>query len=322
MDVEDGEISSSSNEIYDEFTKQFPDWKPSSTWSLLTQENATKTATADPFDAILDCGSNKVLFGAVWEERVSDIDSSSNGIIRFPDGSKQSSYAVAQYGIVNYVVLSKYITQALISIGYLTKELKLKAFYSFDKAYIIQEIVPNKFKTIATATLKSDGQFHVDDMTKFLKPLVNKNMSSTECYALPIDAFIHMTISEAPYTDREIKYGSAKVFIKSSRQYLTLIQWLHVRLGHASEAQLRWIVKNNIVLGTGVTWKKLEKLELGTCDVCQRSHMRTFALPCSISHKEFDVFEEITFDFIPLHKTVAYGDISVYIYMQIKKQEN
>jgi hypothetical protein len=38
MDVEDGETSSSSNiskkakcEIYDEFTKQFPDWKPSST---------------------------------------------------------------------------------------------------------------------------------------------------------------------------------------------------------------------------------------------------------------------------------------------------
>jgi hypothetical protein len=36
MDVEDGEISSSSTnvskktkcEIYDEFTKQFPDWKP------------------------------------------------------------------------------------------------------------------------------------------------------------------------------------------------------------------------------------------------------------------------------------------------------
>jgi hypothetical protein len=106
---------------------------------------------------------------------------------------------------------------------------------------------------------------------------------------------------------------SSKVFIKSSRQYLTLIQWLHVRLGHTSEAQLRWIVKNNIVLGTGVTWKKLEKLELGTCDVCQRSHMHTFALPSSISHKEFDVFEEITFDFISLHKTVHGKHVSVSI---------
>jgi len=69
------------------------------------------------------------------------------------------------------------------------------------------------------------------------------------------------------YTAREIKYGSAKVFIKSSRQYLTLLQWLHVRLGHASEAQLRWIVKNDVVLGTGVSWKELEKLELGLCDI-------------------------------------------------------
>ena len=187
------------------------------------------------------------------------------GTINFPDvdGSKKSSYAVAQYGILKHVVLSQYIKQALISIGYLTKELKLKAFYSFNKAYIIRELVPNKYKTIATATLQSDGLFHVDDMTKFLTPLNNSNISSsTESYSLPIDAFIHMTISEAPYTDREINYGSAKVFIKSSRQYLTLIQWLHVRLEHANEAQLRWIVKNNIVLGAGVTWKELEKLEL------------------------------------------------------------
>jgi hypothetical protein len=149
-------------------------------------------------------------------------------------------------------------------------------------------------------------------MTKFLKPLTTVG-TGTECYTLPIDAFIHLSISETPYTEREIKYGSAKVFIKSSRQYLTLLQWLHVRLGHASEAQLRWIVKNDIVLGTGVTWKELEKLELGPCDVCQRSHMRTFALPCSISHKEYDVFELLTFDFIPLSKKIHGKQVSISI---------
>ena len=63
----------------------------------------------------------------------------------------------------------------------------------------------------------------------------------------------------------------------------------------------------------GVTWKELEKLELGTCDVFQRSHMRTFALPCSIPHKEFDVLEQITFDFIPLHKPVHGKHVSVSI---------
>jgi hypothetical protein len=103
-------------------------------------------------------------------------------------------------------------------------------------------------------------------MTKFLEPL-NIKPGKDECYTLPIDAFTHLTITETPYTAREIKYGSAKVFIKSSRQYLTLLQWLHVRLGHASEAQLRWIVKNDVVLGTGVSWKELEKLELGLCDI-------------------------------------------------------
>ena len=104
------------------------------------------------------------------------------GIINFPDRSTKPSYAIAQYGILKHVVLSQYITQALISIGYLTKELKLNAFYSYNKAYIIQRKALNKYHTIATATLQSDGLFHVD-------------------------AFTHLTITETPYTAREIKYG-------------------------------------------------------------------------------------------------------------------
>ena len=36
------------------------------------------------------------------EERVSNIGSSISGIIRLPDGSKQSSYVVAQYGIIKH----------------------------------------------------------------------------------------------------------------------------------------------------------------------------------------------------------------------------
>ena len=69
------------------------------------------------------------------------------GIINFPDRSTKPSYAIAQYGILKHVVLSQYITQALISIGYLTKELKLNAFYSYNKAYIIQRKAPNKYRT-------------------------------------------------------------------------------------------------------------------------------------------------------------------------------
>ena len=130
------------------------------------------------------------------------------GIINFPDRSTKPSYAIAQYGILKHVVLSQYITQALISIGYLTKELKLNAFYSYNKAYIIQRKAPNKYRTIATATLQSDGLFHVDDMTKFLEPL-NIKPGKDECYTLPIDAFTHLTITETPYTVREIKYRVA-----------------------------------------------------------------------------------------------------------------
>ena len=102
MDVEDGETSVSSNvskktkcEIYDESpsSSRTGNHHPPDLY-LPTRGNATKTATADPFVAILDCGSNKVLFGAVWEERVSDIDSRSNEktiIGKFPPGDSSSN---------------------------------------------------------------------------------------------------------------------------------------------------------------------------------------------------------------------------------------
>mmetsp|Transcript_29793 Transcript_29793/g.40907 ORF Transcript_29793/g.40907 Transcript_29793/m.40907 type:complete len:1150 (+) Transcript_29793:1094-4543(+) len=207
------------------------------------------------------------------------------------------------------IILCKSIYHALISIGYLTKVLKLFVFYSDDKAFILERVCNKEvdeeslcyFRTIATAQMQSDGLFHVDDMTKFLLPLRGASESTSTTSSLPS---LNFTISMKSYIDREIKYGGAKVFIKSSRQYLTLLQWLHVRLGHINESQLKWMVKHQSVLGSGVSWSDIKDLQLGMCDTCIRAKMRAFALPCSISHKVYEVFEHLSSDYKPFCKTV------------------
>ena len=212
------------------------------------------------------------------------------------------------------IILCKSIYHALISIGYLTKVLKLFVFYSDDKAFILERVCNKEvddsslcyFRTIATAQIQNDGLFHVDDMTKFLLPLRGGSESKSlpnhsSSYTTPN---LNFTISTKSYIDREIKYGGAKVFIKSSRQYLTLLQWLHVRLGHISESQLKWMVKHQSVLGSGVSWSDIKDLQLGMCDTCIRAKMRAFNLPCSISHKVYEVFEHLSSDYKPFCKTV------------------
>ena len=92
--------------------------------------------------------------------------------------------------------------------------------------------------------------------------------------------------------------------MKSNRQYLSLLQWLHVRLGHANEALIHWMIDKDIVLGSGVSKTDLAKLELGVCDTCYRARMHAFAMPPSISHKVYEVFEYLSVDHMPFSKTV------------------
>ena len=61
----------------------------------------------------------------------------------------------------------------------------------------------------------------------------------------------------------ELKYGSARVFHKSGTMILNQLQWLHVRMGHAHEHQIKMMVKNGVNLGTKVTYAEIKDLHLG-----------------------------------------------------------
>jgi len=260
------------------------------------------------YDAILDSGANNNILPSIYEPDVQNLVTKP-GTLFLGDDSMIPTYARASYGILDNVILCHKIACALISVSYLTKQLKLYVFYSYDRAFIIQRI-QNKsdtdsntdeyiYKTVATATLHTDMLFHIDDMRAFLEPLAVDNV---------VEPTALFSISDHPYTMREMKYGGARIFIKSGRQYLTLLQWLHVRLGHANESLLRWIIDKNVVLGAGMTKADISKLELGPCDTCQRSRMHAFAMPPSISRKVYEVFEYLSADYMPFNK-ITHGTV-------------
>jgi hypothetical protein len=95
--------------------------------------------------------------------------------------------------------------------------------------------------------------FHIDDSTKFL---LDKDKHERQTQS------INYVVATKPYLQHELKYGRARVFHKSGTMLLNQLQWLHVRLGHAHEHQIRMMVKYGINLGTKNTYDEIKVLHL------------------------------------------------------------
>jgi hypothetical protein len=140
---------------------------------------------------------------------------------------------------------------------------------------------PNR--VVATATIdRNDNLYHIDDINQFniLSNFPNLNLNESASLITPETPF---------YTTQEVKLGSARNFVKNSRQYLNLLQWVHVRLGHPSQPALKKMVLNKSVLGLGVLWDDIKDLELGICNSCMKSRMHDFPIPSSISKKIYGI---------------------------------
>ena len=170
------------------------------------------------------------------------------------------TYATAKYGILNPVILCHSLMYALVAVSFLTNILKLYVFYVDNLVYTLKR-VPDAINAnlwyLATATLQNDRLFHIDDSTKFLTD-IDKHVLQTQS--------INYAVSTKPYLEHELKYGSARVFHKSGSMILNQIQWLHVRLGHAHENQIKMMVKHDVDIGTKVTYDEIKDQHLGECD--------------------------------------------------------
>jgi hypothetical protein len=178
------------------------------------------------------------------------------GSLTIGDNSKLETIGIGHYGALRHVLICKNLSYPLISVKYLTNELKCLVFHSENRAFIInnfssKENEQDHFKVVASATIdENDNLYHIDDMEKFkilsnFPPIVESDDDddSSDSHHEAHVNYTAQEIKNEPYTAQEIKNGSARTFLKSSRQFLTLLQWLHVRLGHCNEQLLKHIVK-------------------------------------------------------------------------------
>ena len=113
----------------------------------------------------------------------------------------------------------------------------------------------------------------------------------------------------------QIISGSSKSNPKSVRGAFSTLQWLHIRLGHASRDAILSMVRNGSVMGAGISIEELEKDKSWIhCDACEHGRMHSFPVPASISMKIYDIFQFITSDYVPFLKSSIRGYVGSYIF--------
>ena len=114
------------------------------------------------YGAILDSGANANILPTSYLSSVNNLVRTS-GTLTIGDNSSIPTFAIANYGILDRVILSHTIACALISVSYLTSKLNLYVFYSYERAFIMQSVLPKvtdnsvalsaTYRIVATATL-------------------------------------------------------------------------------------------------------------------------------------------------------------------------
>lgn len=223
------------------------------------------------------------------------------GKLIFGNKSFIKTLGVGSYGILTDILLCDGLTIPLVSGNFLTKKLHYKILHDEDRIFVLKlvkhqsntkynyEINKNYYRTIASATLGPDRLFHIDDMTRFLDPSLQSDDEA------PIVSY-GPTSEVKVYTPKERRLGSHRVMIKSARQYLNYLEWLHTRMGHVDPILLKYMARHEIVLGLGITWKDVKHLEMGICDACMHARMHALPIYASLSRKSYGIFEYLTID--------------------------
>ena len=190
------------------------------------------------------------------------------------------------------VVIAPSLAVPLVSTSWLTNNLKCVVTHLDNRAFILDRKAllnnnPEKY-LIATATVLDDGLYHIDNMHKFLNNCDHCNVASNT----------HINNS----TSAEVLHGSARIKYAATTGALNPLEVLHVKLGHAPEALIKWIVKNGVVKGLGYTYDQIKNCTLKLCHACMLGRMRAFPIPASISRKEYGIFEMLSLDIIIFKK--------------------
>jgi hypothetical protein len=67
------------------------------------------------------------------------------------------------------------------------------------------------------------------------------------------------------------------------------------------------MIRKDCVLGSGVTWADIEKVECGLCDACLHARMHALPIYASLSRKNYENGEYLTSDYYPYGFTTICG---------------
>jgi hypothetical protein len=242
-------------------------------------------------DIVLDSGATSHFFNSLTN--ITNYTKSSLPI-KIANGFNIISIGSGDFGILKNVTIVPDFTHSLLSTKCLTSSDENYQQYNFivvhdvDKAFIINKDLLNNteysFKQciFAEATLKNDGLYHIDDPNNFLIYQHAKNANA---------------IINTDYQNDILK-GSSQIKYRATSVGLNPLEVLHVKLGHASEDLIKWIIKNGVVKGLDYTYDQIKNLHLPLCDACMKGKMKAFPVPMSIFNKEYGVFELLSLDII------------------------
>ena len=301
--------------------------------------------------AILDDGSTDHIFPSNCKHLLHSIKNKS-GSITFGNSGNLKYSCTGSYGALKGVLLCKGVRLPLISISKLTKINKYKIIHSDDRAFVLKEYNPrtddlppdwsinkSNYRAIASATVNG-GLFQIDDISRFEDPSLYQAYAHgpAETKAIVDDDEIEepqipprppeqpqvesqedsdMDAPAKPLDTASMKGKNKRVMIKSARQYVNYLEWLHVKMGHLGEEVIKWIVKKSVVNGTGVSWEVLSKQQMGICDACLHARMHALPIYPSMSKIKWGIFECLTSDYISYGFTTRRMFTGCYIFQDL-----
>ena len=152
---------------------------------------------------------------------------------------------------------------------------------------------------------KEDKINTVDQLTPAVAPQIVINE--------PVGIALNADAVNQPSTT--IIKGSTRTQLKASRHGLNLLEWLHLRLGHADPELIKWMVRHQVVRGLYVTYDQVKNLSMRMCYACLISKMKALPIYQTLSDKSYYPFYKLSSDWIPFNCEERDGYTGFFLYV-------
>jgi hypothetical protein len=198
------------------------------------------------------------------------------------------SISTGDYGCLHDILAVPSLYVNLISVSKLCNDYDFLTLFDKKPALILDRTLlyttTLEHATVVAASLHSDNLYHTRDLSSLLHEKYRPRANILKPTS-----------------------GSSRAKYRATTSGFNPLEVLHVRLRHASEDLIKWIVKSGVCNGLGYTYDQIKHLQLPLCDACMKGRMRAFPIPPSMTTSAYGIFEYITLDIIHLNRKSCRG---------------